>query len=173
VLREFRFRVHLYSEWDRRLASRTRFFGAAALVNAALGDLCAHRATPLLLSLPTREFLAETGRRLESLNVGLAARIHRFEIRVADLDAFMVITEQDAVERELQSVRDTDGARFDALVTQLNRVLHLTGQWFWPGRCAYAGTLASIRGGLRRPVDFASKEDRVHIGRRLISHLRI
>jgi hypothetical protein len=172
VLREFHFRVHLYSEWDRRLAARTRFFGAAALINIALADLCGHRAAPLLLSLPTREFLSQTGRRLESLNVGLAARIHSSEIRAADLDAFMVITEQEAVERELRSIRDTDGARFDTLVTQLNRVLHLTGQWFCLGRCSYAGTLASIS-ELRRPVDFASKEDRIHIGRRLISHLRV
>jgi hypothetical protein len=186
VLREFRFRVQLYSEWDRRLAPRTRFFGAAALINTALADLCTHRAATLLLSRSTMNFLSKTGRSLESLNVTLADRIHNSAIRADDLDHFMVRTEQNIVERALQSERATNAARFSTVVTQINRLLQLT-KFLDCGRSkrqvtllqdgnipqySYAPVLASVSYELRRPVDFASKEDRIRLGRQLINHLR-
>jgi hypothetical protein len=194
VLPEFRFRVRLYSEWDRRLAPQTRFFGAAALINVALADLCTHRAAALLLSRSTMDFLSKTGRSLESLNVTLADRIHSRAIRADDLDHFMVLTEQDTVERALQALRATDASRFSTVVTQINRLLQLTKRLRFgqtkrqttpllssnslfcgrakAGSYPYAPILASVSDELRRPVDFASKEDRVRLGRRLITHLR-
>jgi hypothetical protein len=177
VLQEFRFRVKLYSEWDKRLAPQTRFFAAAALINTALVDLCMHRAAALLLSRATLDFLSKTGRSLESLNVALADRLHCREIRADDLDHFMVLTEQNIVERALQAVRATDSAVFSNVVTQLNRLLHLTEYGFCSrdgsGRYSYARAFASVRNELRRPLDFASKEDRVRLGRRLITDLRV
>ncbi|HEY0341694.1 MAG TPA: hypothetical protein VGC34_12865 [Steroidobacteraceae bacterium] len=119
------------------------------------------------------EFLSNTGRRLEAFNVALASRIQNCEIGGDDLDGFMVITEQSVVERALQSERADDAARFHTLVAQLNRVLQLTGHWLCASKYSYASVLASVRGELRRPVDFASTQDRVCIGRRLISHLRV
>jgi len=187
VLREFRFRVQLYSQWDRKLASQTRFFGAAALINTALADLCTHPIAALLLSRSTMDFLSKTGRSLESLNVTLADRIHNSAIRADDLDHFMVLTEQNIVERALQSVRATDATRFSTVVTQINRLLQLTkhlgcSQSIRTGtllrdrgvpQYAYAPVLASVSHELRRPVDFASKEDRIRLGRQLINHLRV
>jgi hypothetical protein len=187
VLREFRFRVQLYSQWDRKLATQTRFFGAAALINTALADLCTHPIAALLLCRSTMDFLSKTGRSLESLNVTLADRIHNSAIRSDDLDHFMVLTEQNIVERALQSVRATDATRFSTVVTQINRLLQLTkhlgcGQSIRAGtlrqdrgipQYAYAPVLASVSYELRRPVDFASKEDRIRLGRQLINHLRV
>jgi hypothetical protein len=131
-------------------------------------------------------FLSKTGRSLESLNVTLADRIHNSAIRADDLDHFMVRTEQNIVERALQSERATNAARFSTVVTQINRLLQLT-KFLDCGRSkrqvtllqdgnipqySYAPVLASVSYELRRPVDFASKEDRIRLGRQLINHLR-
>jgi hypothetical protein len=145
-----------------------------------------HRAAALLLSRSTMDFLSKTGRSLESLNVTLANRIHDSAIRADDLDHFMVTTEQNIVERALQSVRATDAARFSTVITQINRLLQLAKHLYCGRsdreitllndsipRYAYAPVLASVSYELRRPVDFASKEDRIRLGRQLINRLRI
>jgi hypothetical protein len=176
MLQEFRFRIQLYAAWDRELASRTRFFGAAAVINAALIDLYTNRTARLFLSAATMDFLSMTGRRLESLNVALAARIANNEIQAEDLDDFMVLTEQRTVEWALYNVRVTDVTRFSALVTQVNRLLQATGRYFGTydtcdrHRCARA--LRALRVELQRPLDFSRLEDRVRIGRQLIRTLR-
>jgi hypothetical protein len=177
VLQEFRFRVQLYSQWDKKLASQTRFFGAAALINTALADLCTHRMAPLILSRSTMDFLSRTGRSLETRNVVLADHIHSYEIRADDLDHFMVLTEQNIVQRALQRIHDADTTRFATVVTQINRLLKFAAYAFCThdrsDRYSYLGAFADLRKELRRPVDFASKEDRVRLGCRLISHLRV
>ncbi len=119
------------------------------------------------------DFLSDTGRHLEAFNVALAGRIQNREIAGEDLDDFMVITEQRVVERALQSVHADDAARFSSVVAQLNRALQLAGHWLCSSQYSYAGVLASVSGELRRPIDFASTQDRVRIGRRLINHLRV
>jgi hypothetical protein len=123
------------------------------------------------------DFLSKTGRSLQSLNVALAAAIHTRRIRTDDLDHYMVLTEQTIVERALQAVRATDAARFSTVITQINRLLQLTEHLACgrhkSDRYTYAPVLTSVSQELRRPVDFASKEDRVQLGRRLIDHLRV
>ena len=177
MLQEFRLRIQLYSAWDRQLASRTRFFGAAAAINAALTDLCTPGTARLFLSRATMDFLSMTGRHLESRNVALAARIANNEIQAEDLDDLMVITEQHIVERALQVVRVTDASRFSTLVTQLNVLLQATGRFFGGydpcNRYSYASSLRALCTELHRPLDFARLDDRVRIGHQLISHLRL
>jgi hypothetical protein len=178
VLQEFRFRVQLYSQWDKKLAAQTRFFGAAALINTALADLCTRRMAPLVLSRATMDFLSRTGRSLETLNVALANHIHSCEIRADDLDHFMVLTEQNIVQRALQRMHEADTTRFVTVISQINRLLQFGAYAFCAhGRLddkhSYLDAFADLRKELRRPVDFASKEDRVRLGCQLISHLRV
>lgn len=166
VLLEFNHRVELYTQWDRILASRTRFFGAAALINTALAELCVHPVARWLLSPSTAEFLTATGRNLQQLNTTLATRLQTWEIRADDLDHYMVLTEQNYMEDMLQSVRASDTARFSTVVSQLNRMLRLGGH-------SCVNPLAAICSQLPRPLNFACRDDRVHLGHSLIIHLRI
>jgi hypothetical protein len=68
----FAARVELYSEWDRQLHSRTRFFGAAALVNAALAELWPRCALARFAYRPGLTFLATLGEYFQTFKIAVA-----------------------------------------------------------------------------------------------------
>ena len=169
----FAVRVRLYAGLDEKLHSSTRFFGAAALTNATLVELC---------SLPCLgrwrfaiEYFGLIGTALEALNVKWARRIEGGELATGDLDSSLVTLEQLEVERLLQQHQSEDLHR--RAVEQINWLL----QWVHPltrplRHCPsisiFRQVLAQMRARLGRPVDFALLNDRIGIGHALTRSLR-
>ena len=166
-------RVRLYAGLDAKLHSRTRFFGAAALTNASLVELC---------SLPCLgrwrfavDYFGLIGTALEAVNVKWARRIEDGAVPAGDLDSSLVTLEQLEVERLLLQHQSQDPHR--RALEQINWLL----QWVHPltrplRHChsirVFRQVLAQMRVSLGRPVDFASLHDRIGIGNTLTRSIR-
>jgi len=160
-----------------RLAARTRFFGAAAVTNAALVELFSIRGERICLSGRTSGFLSKVGTALELANLEMGHRIMG-AIRVQeDLDAEMVAAEQARVEQMLRLLECADPSAYAVTVAQMNRLLSLVSstaalpKWFSNG-ATYAWVLRNVGDHLRRPLSFACQSDRERIGQTLIRRLR-
>jgi hypothetical protein len=177
VLDDFRHRARLYANWDARLAAKTRFFGAAAVTNAALVELFSVRGERICLSGRTSEFLSKVGRALEIANIEMGHRIMG-AIRVqGDLDAEMVAAEQARVEQMLRLLECADPPGYAATVAQMNRLLSFLSstvavpKWFSNG-ATYGRVLRIVTEHLARSPTFARQSDRERIGQTLIRQLR-
>jgi hypothetical protein len=171
----FRFadRVRLYAGLDEKLHAKTRFFGAAAVTNAALVELCS-------LPCPGRwrfaiDYFGLIGTALETLNIKWARSIEGGAGAKVDLDSSLVTLEQLEVERLLRQ-HQSQHCHGRAL-EQINWLL----QWVHPlarplthcpGIGIYRQVLAHLRARLGRRVDFALLEDRIGIGHALTRSLR-
>lgn len=171
--RRFADRVRLYAGLDEKLHSTTRFFGAAAVTNAALVELCS-------LPCPGRwrlaiDYFGLIGTALEAINVKWARRIEAGEVRKGDLDSSLVTLEQLEVERLLRQYQCQHFHH--RAVEQINWLLEWAHQLAGPLRhCpsikVYRRVLADMRARLGRPADFASLEDRIGIGHALTRSIR-
>lgn len=171
--RRFADRVRLYAGLDEKLCSMTRFFGAAALTNAALVELCS-------LPCPGRwrfaiDYFGLIGTTLEVINMKWARRIEAGELEKDDLDNSLVRLEQLEVERLLQKHRSQHF--HGRAVGQINWLLQWAHSLARPlGHCpsirVYRQVLGHMRARLGRPVDFASLEDRIAIGHALTRSIR-
>jgi hypothetical protein len=174
---EFAARAGLYAEWDRKLHPKTRFFGAAAVTNAALVELCSLRYSKRWLG-PAAGLLSTIGRHLERLNIEIAERILHGTQSSADLDRSLVVLEQAALEQVLQQeARRTPGGSHVDAIHQINGLLLCVEWWsVWPSNrwpCAqlYRHVLRAVRVNLGRRPNFAALSDRVNIGHTLIRAL--
>jgi hypothetical protein len=177
VVSDFRARACLYAHWDQLLSRRTRFFGAAAVTNAALIELFSRIGVSFFVSRFTCEFLASVGRVLESMNVECAQRIAAGSIRAENLDDRMIAAEQTTLQDCLTRLRHIDRGAYANTVVEIDRVLtfaRCTGSpatWL-PARTVYAAALQHAADELGRSASFAVQNDRETIGRMLIRHLR-
>jgi hypothetical protein len=173
----FTARVELYREWDRAFHSRTRFFAAAALVNAALAELWPRCALTRLAYGSGLNFLAELGAHLQTFNAVLLRRVHEGPWKAPDLDTALVSLEQLAVERKLARLEQVDPRLHGRVTRQLDRFLYcLTRQI---GMSGYGPCTVLLSRGLReiqldspRTLRFASLSDRVAVGTTLIRVMR-
>jgi hypothetical protein len=177
IVSDFHARVCLYAYWDRVLSRRTRFFGAAAVTNAALIELFSRIGVNLLVSRFTREFLASVGGVLERMNVEWARRIATGSMQVENLDNRMIVAEQAVVQDCLARLHYIDCAAYAGTVVEIDRVLAWArcggspARWLC-ARTAYATVLQHVADELGRSASFAVQNDREAIGRMLIRHLR-
>jgi hypothetical protein len=173
----FAARVELYTEWDRKLHSRTRFFGAAALVNAALAELWPRCALARLAYGPGLNFLAGLGEYLQTFNVTMLRQIERGRWPAADCDAALVSLEQSAVQMRLTRLEESDSRLHTRVTRQLDRFLYCLSRQI--GESTYGPHTAMLSSGLReiqlaspRALKFASLSDRVTVGTTLIRLIR-
>ena len=182
LLTELTRRVRLYSAWDQRLWLRTRFFGAAAVTNAALWELFSKAAGRIWLQRPAVGFLITLGGILERLNIQAATRIEAGAMRCTGLDEAMVATEQAAVESRLRHLQSTDSTGHAITLCEMDRLLAFSGsasagsvlsvpRLFTSG-LAYHVVLARVEQELCRPPSFGLQSDRERIGLTLIRLLR-
>jgi hypothetical protein len=173
----FTARADLYRQWDRQLHSKTRFFGAAALVNAALAELWPRCALTRLAYAPGLSFLASLGEHLEAFNLTVRGRIESGWACAEDLDTALVRLEQGAAERVLTCLERSDRRMHATVTRQLDRFLFCLGRRI--GASSYGPCTAVLSGGLReseavsaRALQFASLSDRVTVGNTLVRMMR-
>jgi hypothetical protein len=176
VPNHFTARVGLYSRLDQKLSARTRFFGAAALINAVLAEWCSMPYLGQWTSGAAVLLLSRAGAHLEHLNVMMAAQLESRE-RDGDLDHCLVATEQTELQRLLQSHALTQRPRYLCAVRQINQLL----SWAAAGRVPlrhrpsvelFGAVVSRLQHDLGRPVDFAMLDDRIGIGLALTQTLR-
>lgn len=171
----FRTRAWLYAQFDSRLCTWTRFFGAAAVTTIVLIDFLSP-ATQWFVSALSQQFLAELSASLESHNVEFARRIALGSFVVGDLDAAGVAGEQGAVQRRLDHLLSHDPAAYRVLLREVDAILNGRGCTALMAKCSrasswYLGVLDQVRPELGGRIRFADQEDRVAIGLALIRQL--
>jgi hypothetical protein len=174
---EFARRAERYSSLDQRLAGYTRFFGAAALTNAVLAELCAHRARWIWLSPPTISAMMSLGGYLEAVNVNCARSIERAIRSPGSLDASFIEMEQVVVESILRNWARRCMPRYRQLIAELDRVLGVVASGWVPLRSSahvhqYIKVLRVVKATAGRCPSFASCADRMRIGNALIAEIR-
>jgi hypothetical protein len=177
MLADFRRRVLLYSAWDGRLARHTRFFAAAAVTNGALAELFGLCSARSFVSCSTASFLSEAGTALEQLNLEVAGQITFRPYLAADFDAYMIHSEQSAVELLLRELKRSDSATHQQVINQINRLLERVRTGFnlarlFPHGAYYAEVLRAAYCKLGHPTDFAVQNERELVGHTLIVRLR-
>lgn len=170
----FSARVELYAGWDLKLQSRTRFFGAAALVNAALAELWPGCALAHITYGRGLRFLAGLGTYLQACNAQMLRRIELGHWRAADWDAALVRSEQLAVETFLERLESSERAN---VIRQVDRFLYLLARRigssrYGPCTAMLSGGLQQIQLALPRELRFSLLSDRVAVGTTLIRMVR-
>jgi hypothetical protein len=102
LYQQFAHRARGYRYLDEHLATRTRFFAAAALTNSVLAELCAHPARWLWISCDSIVALAALGGMLERANLERARHIGCEMRSSMSLDCSLIEMEQTLVD-ELQN----------------------------------------------------------------------
>jgi hypothetical protein len=166
-------RARRYQARDRALASFTRFFAAAALINAALGECLRIYPMTRLISMGSADLLLDISRGLEQFNASLAQTAAESNIRGRDLDMAFVRCEQRWVQRRLAARGTQDAQNLELNCRQLDGLLELLLRWpQWlcaPGSAALLARATQIaRRSQDRPLQFSRQEDREQIGYGLI-----
>jgi len=169
---EFARRSVLYTRCDARLCGRTRFFAAAALVNAVLaqhfGMLPAIRAPRSL------GFLSAVGTALEPDNLILAREISR-RATGCILDQALVQAEQGRLQRYVRVHQRGHPQEWESIRSELNGLLNgryaFLSHWC-KGASRLSSVLREVRGEVRKELDFADETHRIRIGLGLIEQIR-
>jgi hypothetical protein len=187
-LDQFTGRVALYTGLDDRLHSMTRFFGAAALTNAALVELCSLPCAGRWAWRPAIDYFGVIGTALEAMNIKWARRIESGERvtersarefpgdpRGHDLDSSLVTLEQLEVERLLRQYEWQHSQ--NRALAQINWLLRWAPQLTRPLRhcrsiAVFRQVLSQMRAQLGRPANFALLDDRIGIGYALTRSIR-
>jgi hypothetical protein len=169
-------RARRYEARDRSLAVFTRFFAAAALINAALGECLPMRPMTALISIGVAELLLDISRGLEQFNASLAQTAPARIIRGRALDMAFIHSEQLWVQRRLAARGTREAHNLTLTCGQLDVLLQLLSSWpvrLCPLRSMtmLARAIRMARRSLDRPLHFARQEDREHIGYGLIQVL--
>jgi hypothetical protein len=183
--RLFSQRAALYQYLDRHLASQTRFFGAAVVVNRALAELHRRPWGRWCAGAAASGLLLHIGNRLEAVNLRAAARLAArtrpgfASLGDTSLDVAMVQWEQLQVERLLRQLCLSDTfahrhalVRIDQLLRWATRSAQPRGG---PSSCASASVCQALRAvgaQLGRAARFGFCEDRQRIGQAIIGQLR-
>ena len=169
---EFAQRAALYRQWDRALCESTRFYEAAALINAVFAESL---STPLgwLLSGGTVEFFGSLSRALLAFNATLAATLVQSNAAGGQLDASMVHAEQGIVQRQLAELHRREHRAYARLVREANGLLVLVQTLAlvsvdFPNTTVLGTVLRQLQGARGRRVDFANCSDREAVGNALI-----
>jgi hypothetical protein len=164
-------RAARYTEYDRELFSKTRFFAAAAATNFLLGNLSRVRILPLFPD-NARRLLSQIGTSLESLNIELANRVKRESARGLHVDLGLVQAEQQALQHQLQNLGSCHPMLVRAALHQIDGLLNpaLAHQLCRPliaGVSQYVAVLQEVRTNLGMPIEFSLLTHRINIGMRL------
>jgi hypothetical protein len=171
---EFARRSVLYTRCDAKLRDHTRFFAAAALVNAVLarhfGVLPAIRAPRSLT------FLSDVGTALEIDNLIYAQRISR-GAPGATLDHALVRAEQGRLQRYVRAHQRQCPQEWESIRSELNGLLNdryagsFLSRWC-KGSGGLSRVLRQVRGQVCMELDFADETHRIRIGLGLIDQIR-
>lgn len=169
----FRRRSVLYTGLDAQLRDHTRFFAAAALINAVLAKV----HSPALPSPRSLRFLDEVGAELETYNLICAREIGRRSPGSALLDHTLVCREQGRLQRHVLAYQAQRPEHWLTIRAELNRLLNdRSAAAFFARWCGDAErvsrALREVRGHLGTELDFAAESHRVRIGLQLIAHIR-
>jgi hypothetical protein len=167
-------RAALYTRYDERLGAYTRFFGAAAAINAVLARL--FTVFPAIRSASSLDFLDEVGATLETDNLTFAREITRRAPGRA-LDRALVCAEQAQLQCYIHAQQVRGPQRWESTRSELNGLLNdqyaasLFCRW-----CERSGRLSrvlrDVRGCLGMELDFAEESHRICIGLKLIEYIR-
>jgi len=170
---EFERRAARYQALDVLLKHKTRFFAAAAAVNATMAEATCIAGVAWFMPAESIAFLAELGAFLERHNAQFAALIPQMPIHGSLLDDQLVSREQQFVEQKLAHYPACVGR---ALVRGVDRLLWANAT-LTPRRptsagkhlLAHAMREARIRRG---EFSFGNLADRERIGCLLVRHIR-
>ena len=171
---DFARRSARYSALDALWGSHTRFFGAAAVVNAALAQL--FNVFPPIRASDSFRFLDEAGAALEAENLNFARDIPR-SVPAGLLDRDLVFAEQTRLQRCVLVRQAQDPRRWGRTREALNALLNERYPSSLISRCNVADNplprvLREVRAQLGSDLDFEVPAHRIRIGLQLIEHLR-
>ena len=170
---EFERRSVLYARFDAQLGDHTRFFAAAALINAVFAKLFVWPGTRSARSF---YFLNEVGAALEIDNLAYARKIHRRQQDEA-LDHALVCAEQGRLQGYVSAQQARRPQQWETIRSELNGLLNdrfaasLFSRWCESSR-RLSQVLREVRGPSRLQLDFANESHRILIGLKLIENVR-
>jgi hypothetical protein len=172
---EFSRRSALYTRCDARLRHHTRFFAAAATINAVLAKHFEFLSTvraPRSLS-----FLSEVGAALEADNLHYA-RLIGLRAPGGVLDEALVRAEQRRLQDYVRAHQAQRSQKWTVIRGELNGLLNIRyagaflSRW-WQCGGSLLRVLRDVRGQLCSDLDFADESHRIRIGLGLIEHIRL
>jgi hypothetical protein len=171
---EFGRRSALYGRLDAQLRDCTRFFAAAALINAVLARL--FELLPLSHGRQSFHFLSEVGAALEVDNLDLARRLPQHRVG-GGWDRTLVCAEQGQLQQFVLAHQRARPEQWRAVRRELNGLLNERhAAAFFPAWCDGSGrilrVLREVRDQLGTKLDFAAQSHRIHIGLALIDCIR-
>jgi RHS repeat-associated protein len=178
-------RAELYANVDTLVHKSTRFFAAASATSQALANVAVPGFGRVGTSAETRALLESTGQALQRFNTEIVGKIISGHITLSgpDLDAKLVHLEQNAVQKQLDSLKRSDPTAYGTAIKEINVLLNSKdgaglaslvdlGKAIFPTDKAYAQVLEGVRKSLGRDIDFANQKDREAIGLALVKHVR-
>lgn len=170
-----------YGKFDSnpRIQSQTRFFAAANAVSQGLANVAAWSPVVRMngVSAQTASFLEGVGQKLEKLNQVEASAIQNGSLKGPNLDQQLVHNEQNAVQAQLDSLKQSDPNAYNKTVTEINGALNPSAagtaeSYVFSTDRAFQGVLDGVRNDLGRDIDFSKQSDREAIGNALIQNVR-
>jgi hypothetical protein len=171
---EFERRSALYSRLDLQLCDQTRFFAAAALVNAVFATL--FQLWSAIRPPRSFNFLNEVGAALETDNLRYARAITA-HTPGDSLDYALVCAEQARLQCYVRAHQALRPRQWESIRRELNGLLNdryaiaLFSRWGKGGARLYR-VLHEVRERLGTTLDFSTESHRIRIGLRLIEHFR-
>jgi hypothetical protein len=171
---EFARRSALYSRCDERLCEHTRFFAAAAMINAVLAKN--FEVLPAVRVPHSFNFLSEVGAALEIDNLTYARQISSPPLRDT-VDYTLVRAEQGRLQEFVRAHQEKRPQEWEAIRSELNGLLNhryaasVFSRWC-EGSDSLFSALREVRRQLCRELDFAEESHRIRIGLELIEQIR-
>jgi hypothetical protein len=171
---EFERRSALYARLDGELYGHTRFFAAAALVNAVLAKW--FELMPMVRFPHSIDFLDKAGAALETDNLAFARQIRR-HIPGSPLDHALVCAEQARLQRFVLAHQARQPQRWESVRGEINELLNeryaaaFFFRWCTDGG-RFTRVLREVREHIGMELNFATESHRIRIGVSLIEHIR-
>jgi hypothetical protein len=161
----------LYANYDAQLSAYTRFFAAAAAVNALLAKLYLVIRSPCSFA-----FLTEVGAVLETHNRALVRAISGSACG-RDLDEALVCAEQEHLQAFVTSQQARRPQQWAAARSEINGFLNERCAVLFFCRCwarsgSFSQVLRAVRDHLGGDIDFAMESHRISVGLKLIECIR-
>jgi hypothetical protein len=171
---EFARRSALYARCDARVCDHTRFFAAAATINAVLATH--FEVLPAVRASCSFNFLSEVGAALEIDNLVYARQISLRELG-GSFDDALVRAEQGRLQEYVRAHPEQCPQKWQAVRSELNGLLNdryaasFLSRWC-EGSGRFFRVLQKVRAQVSMELDFADKSHRIRIGLELIEHIR-
>jgi hypothetical protein len=168
---EFARRAALYTRCDARLSDYTRFYAAAATVNAVFAKH--FEVMPAVRAPRSFNFLSEVGGALENDNL-LYARQISLQPPGGTFDYALVRAEQGRLQEYVRAHQKQCPQEWEAIRSELNGLLNRYAASFLSRWCdgRLFRVLREVRRRVRMELDFADESHRVRIGLELIEQIR-